>query len=1532
MTNQQQFFARVKPGALKGWHSHKILPSITGAQAALETGWGGSSLANPPYNNFFGIKAGDDWTGEVVTLPTQEWDGSRYITINDTFRAYPTLDDSIADHAAFFTSTAWRVNNYRRVVGEMDYKVASQALQDSGYATDPGYARKLINIIETYNLQSWDSEAFSGEALKKDETLDAVKDNTNPEKVVGGYISNPASREIEDYAVTFIGDENGKEAEEFLKQYKFANKFFDNYEGRQWENSSQLLSGVKTIDVIENAGNLYKNIVVILGTNGDVDSRYINSLVNTAGRERNIILVDSPAELPNRNKTYRIYENASRQHANVYYANWSSHARINIGSYYNANGPNGTRITINKKGAEELSKFIVESIFQANSRNWNNYATRPVTKSKEYVDISSISYKDDLLESPEGDSSIYNPSLNSQFGFRPGGNSKIMWIERMYEGQEDSPSELMESAIAFMRERSEPGVQYTVNLRDLPEDISLGDEGIIADHEFNPPLYIKARVLEMTTSETNPDNNQVVIGNVEEIFPQEKSDILALQKSLQEQRQEYVDNYFTPKPVDIIIEKSNGNTLSSEGFNKGKNLIADLDGIVEVVDGSATLNLRVARKEKSSYTLLGKIEDNFIDTVDEFVSNIEDDDIVDFVEPIDPETNPQGDDTPNPLDEDPIRELKHKSFIVQYINTSGEVIKEEEVFIYEDSTFTHPVIDIDERIDKIEILFSNVTALNISAIAFLENDSVENGEYSKTRLYAKSFVEGEEVTFKYKNYQWTRVSDNYLADEQWNDKNKFNTTNGLNVTPEDIEGEESTFIVKSFDDDGVYVSATAETVSILSNGKSAYDLWIEAGNEGSELDYLLSLKGKDGSNGTPGEPGADGKTPWTHVAYGNLIDGKIVDFSVDDPTGKEYLGTVTNFEEGNPTDPDVYTWVKVKGEKGEDGASVNSIKEFYITTTSLSPTPTKDLAWKETLQPLTETNKYLWNYERSILSDGKIIETNPIVIGVYGDSGKPGVGIESITEFYLVSASKTTPTLDDPRWSSTPSETDQNNRYLWNREEIKYTDGSIKNIPAAIIGTHGEKGEPGKDGSNGLPGKDGVGITETVVTYAQSTNETTPPETGWSDQVSTLVKGNYLWTKTVWTYSDGTDETGYSVSYIAKDGNDGSNGLPGKDGVGITDTIISYAQSTSGVNSPTSGWSDQVPDVPDGHFLWTKTEWKYTDGTNEIGYSVSKIGEKGADGKPGDKGDPGKNGVDGKDGDPANTINLLFDGNDSVTTANYLVKKYTMTKDIVAGETYTLVLKGSKLASQNFGLWQNGGSTGKGNLTLLKDDLFFITFVASAPNVGVERVITIYQPASATAGPANIEWATLVEGTVPLTHYVASTEQILDDINKRALDIDVSGIEEQVGSLNAEYLELVKNYNALQKDQAAYQSFLSNVEAVAKSAAALAKQVNSANAVLQTNLEKQAEKWNTQEGFIQFDGNTNSMTISSEMGGTQMIIDDEALRFYSGGEQVAIITNQYLQIDRGIFTMSAQIGRHKFAPLSSDNDHFVLSYVSGSII
>lgn len=156
-----KFIESIKEVAIQNYNKYKILPSITIAQAILESNWGNSKLARE-YNNLFGIKADNSWDGEFVTLQTTEYNG---IIVNDKFRKYNDKNQSIHDHGKFL----YENKRYEKggVFQANTYKYQAKALQESGYSTlidengEKLYAKKLIQIIQQYNLQIIDSEVQS---------------------------------------------------------------------------------------------------------------------------------------------------------------------------------------------------------------------------------------------------------------------------------------------------------------------------------------------------------------------------------------------------------------------------------------------------------------------------------------------------------------------------------------------------------------------------------------------------------------------------------------------------------------------------------------------------------------------------------------------------------------------------------------------------------------------------------------------------------------------------------------------------------------------------------------------------------------------------------------------------------------------------------------------------------------------------------------------------------------------------------------------------------------------------------------------------------------------------------------------------------------------------------------------------------------------------------------------------------------------------------------------------------------------------
>lgn len=160
------FINSVLPGAIEAYQKYGILPSVVIAQAILESGWGVKKIGN----NIFGIKATGDWNGKTQTKVTREYRNGRWVSETAVFRDYDSISDSIEDYAKLIGTSS----RYEAVRNAKDYKEAANALQQAGYATDPEYAKKLINIIEQNNLDKFDtgqldtvnySAGFSGDKV-----------------------------------------------------------------------------------------------------------------------------------------------------------------------------------------------------------------------------------------------------------------------------------------------------------------------------------------------------------------------------------------------------------------------------------------------------------------------------------------------------------------------------------------------------------------------------------------------------------------------------------------------------------------------------------------------------------------------------------------------------------------------------------------------------------------------------------------------------------------------------------------------------------------------------------------------------------------------------------------------------------------------------------------------------------------------------------------------------------------------------------------------------------------------------------------------------------------------------------------------------------------------------------------------------------------------------------------------------------------------------------------------------------------------
>lgn len=174
----ETFLAKIKPMVIKDAKETGILPSLTAAQALIESNKGNSGLACQ-CNNLFGIKG--YYMGQSGLFWTTEYYNGVKTRVQANFRKYPTWQESITDHSHLFTSS----KRYKNLVGCTDYIKACTYVKEDGYATSPTYTNTLINCINTYKLYLCDAEVTGKVVtMRKAPTLPILKRGSKGQQVM----------------------------------------------------------------------------------------------------------------------------------------------------------------------------------------------------------------------------------------------------------------------------------------------------------------------------------------------------------------------------------------------------------------------------------------------------------------------------------------------------------------------------------------------------------------------------------------------------------------------------------------------------------------------------------------------------------------------------------------------------------------------------------------------------------------------------------------------------------------------------------------------------------------------------------------------------------------------------------------------------------------------------------------------------------------------------------------------------------------------------------------------------------------------------------------------------------------------------------------------------------------------------------------------------------------------------------------------------------------------------------------------------
>ncbi len=387
---------------------------------------------------------------------------------------------------------------------------------------------------------------------------------------------------------------------------------------------------------------------------------------------------------------------------------------------------------------------------------------------------------------------------------------------------------------------------------------------------------------------------------------------------------------------------------------------------------------------------------------------------------------------------------------------------------------------------------------------------------------------------------------------------------------------------------------------------------------------LEGSQGPQGKQGISGTNGVDGKTSYLHIKYSN-DGGKTFTGNSGEDVGA-YIGTCVDYVKDDPTSVGSYTWAKIKGEtgaKGDTGAGFgwNLVRNSnlsdgtkYVAAEGVTMNVTDDSVYGKALTVIPVSGKRVyWNLEKVWVANTTYTVSFMAKASVAGQKIRPSrslvdygedISLSTVYKQYTTQIVSTA-TVDGGTLSFSFSNASGN---------VTITNVKLEK------GTKVTEWTPHPDD---LIGDTGKGVKSTAVTYQVSSSGTIVPTGTWSSSVPAASAGQYLWTRTIITYTDNATSTIYSVSRMGTNGTNGTNGKS----IGSVVNYYLATVSSSGVTSATSGWTTTVQSVSAAKkYLWNYEVVKYTDGTVASTTAPCIIGSYGDQGSKGDKGDTGSTG------------------------------------------------------------------------------------------------------------------------------------------------------------------------------------------------------------------------------------------------------------------------------------------------------------------
>ena len=575
-------------------------------------------------------------------------------------------------------------------------------------------------------------------------------------------------------------------------------------------------------------------------------------------------------------------------------------------------------------------------------------------------------------QSLSGDRNIKAVQARDRFPSNLMGKENDRYIAKIYEYDTDNVNMLYGQALAELKKICVPQVSYEVKGYF---DTNIGDTVDIEDDEYNPTLYLEARVSEQVRSFTDPTRNQTTFSNFREQQSQIDPSLLSRVQALVDANKTYTCSIITDNGT--VFKNGEGQTtLTASVMDAGTDLTDSMtitwkkDGVLQEMSKSITVQAADI-EGKAVYRFEAQDAGGILRGVYEVtVSNV-----TDGKDGEKGEKGEKGD-----PGERGLQGLQGEKGDQGIPGKDGEDGK---------TSYTHIAYanSADGQTD-FSVSDSNREYVGMY-VDFTETDSQDPGDYAWSKIKGADGSQGTpgkpgaDGKTPYLHIAYANSADGSSG---------FSTSDSTNK---------------------LYIGQYTDYTQSDSTDPSKYAWTKIKGDPGQD-----GADGQDGKDGAPGKDGADGKdgtdgigiksiTEYYAVSASNTTAPKSWSTSVPAmTTTNRYLWNYEKFTYSNNTTSEsakrvigVYGNTGATGTPGKDGTDgkdgaagngIKSIVNYYLASTASSGVTTGTSGWTTTPQSTTTSKKYLWNYEKITYTNGTVVNTTPCIIGTHGATGPQG--------------------------------------------------------------------------------------------------------------------------------------------------------------------------------------------------------------------------------------------------------------------------------------------------------------------------------------------------------------------------------------------------------------------------------------------------------------------------------------------------------------------------------------------------------------